>query len=306
MLDPFAGTLARISDGRSFAIWRQGNFPINSAIGAAVVRDKAHCYDLLRSIGQRVPEGRHFFIVPEWSDRRPSGRELPDAFEYAAKLGYPVFVKPLKGTGGRNAVKVPNPAALGHHLVTISREAEYGALIQRVETGAEHRLFILENRLVFSYRKRPIAVVGDGETDVATLVGRIAGHVFIDRNVVHAMLEERFGGKSGGLTYVPPAGERLQLSDNANPHVGSVIDDFRTSFAPALHDWAARIAGTVKLRICGIDLFAPQSVDDDPGEFCILEVNSSPALKTIWEMGERDVVRAIWAQAIAAALKDGS
>lgn len=245
-LDPYSKLVAQFANGEATFLVEEGIFPINGFTGARLAKDKAHAAAVLSAAGFRVPRGGHFFVVPEWSDIRPPGRELPEAFEFAADLGYPVFVKPIDGSRGRLARAVESPEDLGHHLVEIGRQT-YAARIEQLISGVEHRAFVLDGRVRFTYAKH----AGAGAA-------------------------------------------------NANPNAGGILTDLSTTPPAPVEAWAARVANAMELRVCGIDFFVPAGLDDDPAAFTILEVNASPSLKTIWDLGAEDLVRGIWADVITA------
>ena len=292
-IDDFSELVAEISDGTKSFLWRSGCYPLNPALSAKIARDKAHTYQLLSAKGFKIPEGGHFFVVPEHSELRPGGRELDDAFPFAEKLGYPVFVKPMTGAFGRDAGVARNPSELAHRLVLIGRST-YAAMIQKIVTGTEHRIFVLDDEIGFSYRKRAAEIVGDGCRTIASLVeepGSDPARVWDPGSptVIRSLASRGLNPSS-----ILPCGERLQVSENANPNSGAIIDDFRTEVPDRVGEWAVRVARSLELRIAGIDFFAPQSIAGDPDEFTVLEINADPALKTVWGEGHHDRVRQIW------------
>jgi glutathione synthase/RimK-type ligase-like ATP-grasp enzyme len=227
-----------------------GTFPINHATGVRIARDKADTEAVLARAGFRVPGGEHVFVVPEWADERAPGREIGDAFGFAERIGYPVFVKPLNSSLGRLAQVIETPDQLGHHLVRIGR-LSWGAVIQPVLRGLEQRVFILDGRVRFTYAKRP-----------------------------------------------------AEGAANANPNAGGVVSDFTVPEVPALNAWAGDAARAMGLRVCALDVFADGLVAVDPRAATIIEVNANPILKTIWDLGEQETVRAIWHDVMAAHVCD--
>lgn len=149
--------IARFTNGTKSFLYMAGTFPLNGHTGVRIARDKADTEAVLSAAGFKVPGSQHVFLVPEWADERAPGRELSDAFRIADQIGYPLFAKPLDSSLGRLAQVIETPDELGHHLVKIGR-LSWGAILQPVLTGIEHRIFVFDGRVRFTYAKQR----GDG------------------------------------------------------------------------------------------------------------------------------------------------
>ncbi len=293
VLDDYTELLAEISDKRSSFLWCAGHYPLNSALGVSIANDKAHTYQRLKSKGIRVPEGEHFFIVPEYRELRPKGRELNDAMAYAHKLGFPLFVKPLNGAMGRYAAMVNSPAELAHKLVEIGR-ADYSAIIQKVADGKEHRIFVLDGEIGFSYRKMPAEITGNGVDTVGQLVSNLNRKLIAQLDIQAPDQHNRLCKLKLTAESILKANQTVRLSESANPNIGAIIDDFRIQVPDKIKTWACSVVQSLELRIGGIDFFAPDSVEDDPNDFTVIEVNANPMLKTAWHLGHTERVEYIW------------
>lgn len=291
-VDPFSGWIARLSKrDKSFLVGAAGFgiYPINRAAPFAVARDKAFTHFLLGGAGISVPEGEHFFLKERPLYVRPPGRERADAFAYAAKLSdryeIPLIAKPNAGKGAKLVTFVRREADLAAALDAIAVEDEI-ALIQRFVDEPEFRLFLIDGAIAFAYAKARAEILGDGRTPIAALCAVVranAGSPFF-----MAQLAAR------GLTIESPlgAGARLAVDFVSNISANGRFSGFIEP-SPALRNWASRLARTVSLRVTGIDVFSRSRLLD-PGDIIVTDVNGSPNLGTLYDLGHRDLVFDVW------------
>ena len=57
--------------------------------------------------------------------------------------------------------------------------------------------------------------------------------------------------------------------------------------------WVKKLMENFSLRICGIDVFVKDSINN-PKSFCIIEINHDPNLVGIYELGHQDKTMQIW------------
>ena len=100
-----------------------------------------------------------------------AGHEREDALEHFKKLGASAFVKPLQGSRGDFAQAVHGEAALVRYLPEVSQYYD-AILMQPIVSGLEYRIFLLDDEMVYSARKYPPFVLGDGIGSIRDLVDR--------------------------------------------------------------------------------------------------------------------------------------
>jgi glutathione synthase/RimK-type ligase-like ATP-grasp enzyme len=311
ILDDYSGHLARVSNGRESFLVGAGAvsaFPINNAVAAGVAKDKAHAYAVLARAGFTIPEGQHFFLISAYRELRGPGREIADALDYARQLGFPVFAKPNDGARGDFAELITDSDALLFHLMAMAPRY-HCALIQRVVAGPEYRVFVVDGTVMFHYCKVGTYLVGDGLASVETLLHR-ANVELMARRISpvspHSLLLRSALASAGlDLGDVPAAGLRIALSQRANLSGGGELAEFSTHADAALTAWAARLAATMDLRVCGIDVIAPDGLGD-LSRAVVLEVNSNPSLAGAHAAGHADIVRDILYRVGMAAFADKS
>lgn len=297
--------MVRHPDGRTVPI-QDGCYPINSAAAASLVMDKPSTYALLGEAGFKPPEGDWFFISSKGRSLRPGGKELEDAVAYAKRRGFPLFVKPDRGSMGYMARIVFDEAALRAHLQAMA--GAFGkAIVQRVVDAEEYRVAVLDGEVAYTYRRTIPRLRGDGRHSFDTLLAtyrteraasRFKEHV--DESCIDAQLRALRLTRDAIL----PEGVEIRLSDTANRANGGVIDQFSDEASAECAAWAARVASTLGLRWCAIDLFAPAGLHGNTDGFVLIEVNGSPLLNNLPMQGWRDLGVVIWERILDAAFQD--
>src|SRR6266851_1090877 len=109
------------------------------------------------------------------SDKYFTSRILEDAgvatlgVEYLRRLGGTAFAKPLLGSRGDFAQTIGGEALLAGYLDEVSQYYD-SILIQPIATGNEYRIFLLDDEIVYSTRKYPPFVSGDGVRSIGDLL----------------------------------------------------------------------------------------------------------------------------------------
>ena len=264
------------------------------SIADKLSEDKELTKTLLRSVGVPVPVGRPV-------------EDAEDAWEAAEDLGLPVVVKPRDSDFGRGVALRLTTREQVISAYEAARPFGEGVLVERCAPGIEHRLLIVDGRLVAAIRREPPLIVGDGRSTVAGLVERAnldprrgldntsALRKIAMDEVALAVLAEQ----DSGLEAIPAEGERVLLRRNAHRRFGGssvdVTDEVHLEVAARAIE-AARVVG---LDVAGIDVVA-----DDIGRpleaqgGVVIEVNAEPALLMHLEPSEgqaRPVAEAILA-----------
>lgn len=296
-LDGEDGYLFEVSQGARRAVFATGAgspYALNDARAASIARDKAFCAEVLRLAGVPVVPGEMFFVTERWSDMRAPGREPHDALTYASGARYPVFCKPISASNGRYAERIDSPEAFAEYIARVSRE-HFAMLVQPYISAPEYRVFMLDGRPLFSYRKSPPKVTGDGRSSLSDLITGLmeaCGHNGVERS--------RLSDHRGGFSPrdIIPAGEVVLLAGPANRSAGGAAAEFMDGASPELAAVAAQAAKSVGVRLAGVDLF-----DIDGQGPTVIEVNSNPMIATLEDHGRWDLITEIWLANFAAAMK---
>jgi glutathione synthase/RimK-type ligase-like ATP-grasp enzyme len=298
-LDGADGYLFEVSDGARRAMFAAGAgtpYALNDARAASLARDKAFCAEVLRQAGVPVLPGRMFFVTTRWAEMRTPGREPSDALAYAATAEYPIFCKPIAASNGLYAEVIESADAFADYMARVSRE-HFAILIQPFVRAPEHRVFVLNGRALFSYRKLLPQVTGDGRRTLRDLVAALP------REAEAPPLKPRGRDARGHLLAgddVVPADAAIVLEGPANRAAGGGADGVRDGAAEPLARIAIAAAAALGLSLAAVDLF---DVSGNGSELAVIEVNSNPMIATLEEQGRWDLIETIWRANIDAALR---
>jgi glutathione synthase/RimK-type ligase-like ATP-grasp enzyme len=300
-LDGADGYLFEVSDGAlraQFAAGAGTPYALNDTRAASIARDKAFCAEVLRGAKVPVLAGEKFFVTGRWADMRKAGREPADALAYIRRAELPVFCKPLAASNGLYAEVIESAEAFEDYLQRVSRE-HFAVLIQPFVRGVEYRVFVLEGRALFSYRKRLPSVVGDGRSRVRDLVAALPRYVGAPVPKIRA---RDVGGRLVSEDAVPDAGSVVTLEGPANRAAGGGATEVRDGASAPLTRLALAAAEAVGLRLAAVDMF-DVSPNGEGADLIVIEVNSNPMIATLEEAGRWDLIIEIWKANFAAALR---
>jgi cyanophycin synthetase len=246
-----------------------------SAIAVEIAQDKEDTKRVLSNIGLPVARG-------------DVARSLEEAIDIADDIGYPVFLKPIDANHGRG---VTGPLADGGAVAAVwseVREFSRRVIVERAYEGRDHRVLVINGRVVACAERVPAHVVGDGRSTIAELIDRAnedprrgIGH----RKILTRLPADRQTGKhlakSGhDLESIPAAGERVTLRGTANISTGGTSIDRTEEMHPdnvTACEMAARIVG---LDLAGIDVLTTDiSIPFRENSAVILEVNAAPGTR---------------------------
>jgi len=298
-LDGADGYLFEVRDGARVATFAAGAgtpYALNDARGASIARDKAFCAEVLRQAGVPALPGRMFFVTSRWADMRSPGREPDDAQAFAASTDYPLFCKPLSASNGLYAEVIESAEAFDDYMTRVSRE-HFAILVQPYVRAVEHRVFVLNGRALFSYRKLAPHVVGDGRRSLADLVAAMP------REAEAPPLKPRGRNSRGHLLAageVPSADEVIVIEGPANRAAGGGADSVRDGAPDTMSRVAIGAANAVGLHLAAVDLF---DLSGDGEDLAVIEVNSNPMIATLEESDRWDLIIEIWRANFEAALR---
>jgi glutathione synthase/RimK-type ligase-like ATP-grasp enzyme len=287
-LDGADGYLFEVRDGARVATFAAGAgtpYALNDARAASVARDKAFCAETLRQAGLPVLPGRMFFVTQRWADMRAPGRELADALAFAATADYPLFCKPISASNGLYAEVIENAAAFADYAARVARE-HFAILAQPFVRAPEHRVFVLQGRALFSYRKAPPQVEGDGRSSLRALVAALP------REQEAPPLRPRGRDANGRLIAgddVPAEKAVIVLEGPANRAAGGGAHELCDGAPAAMAALAIGASRALDLSLAAVDMF-----DLGAKGLTIIEVNSNPMIATLEQHGRWDLIVEIW------------
>jgi D-alanine-D-alanine ligase-like ATP-grasp enzyme len=275
-----ASPTKRIHFGAGRCSW----YPQNNATASALASDKYFTDVVLESAGVPTLGGEYFFLHDRRRAHRAAGHEREDALEHFKKLGASAFVKPLQGSRGDFAQAVHGEASLVRYLQEVSQHYD-SILIQPVVSGLEYRIFLLDDEIVYSARKYPPFVLGDGIGSIRDLLSA-HNEALRSRGLSPVAVD-----RDASLGVVLPKGERWDIPGRMNLSAGGtmVLEAPRSQAALILARNAVRALG---LRVAAVDMFT--DIGGDPEATGVIEVNSSPSIRLLEESGRSDLILKIW------------
>jgi cyanophycin synthetase len=262
-------------------------------VAAELAGDKAEAKALLEAIGCPVAKGA-VVTTPE------------EALSAYTRLKRPLVIKPLDGNHGRGVttgLRTEDEIAKAFELAM-----QHGrrVIIEEELPGRDHRVLVVDGRVVAVAERRPAQVIGDGNSSVTELVSAVnadsrrgAGHensltrIRLDDEAAIAILAKQ----SLTADSVPEKGQTVLLRTTANLSSGGTAIDRTEDIHPDNAAIARRAALAIGLDVAGIDLLAPdiaKSVRETGGG--IVEVNAAPGLRMHLQPSEgapRDVAEPI-------------
>jgi cyanophycin synthetase len=202
--------------------------------------------------------------------------------------GYPIVIKPLDGNHGRgitiNIMSWEQAEAAYDAAKEVSREV----IVERFYQGRDHRVLVINGKVVAVAERVPAHVVGDGSSTIKALIEqtnedplRGEGHenvltkLEVDRTTWQLLEQQGYN-----LETVLPEGEIFYLRATANLSTGGIAVDRTDDMHPENIWLAQRVAKIIGLDIAGIDVVTPdisrplREVDG-----VIVEVNAAPGFR---------------------------
>ncbi|HEU4564040.1 MAG TPA: cyanophycin synthetase, partial [Gemmatimonadaceae bacterium] len=268
-------SLIQLGTGRHLRRIQATMTDYTSAIAVEIAQNKSDTKRVLEGVGLPVPVGE----IATSED---------DAIAIAQELGFPVIVKPLDANHGRGiSPRIDGEAQLRERWAA-TQEHSRRVVVERFAIGTDHRVLVVNRRVVAVAERVPAHVVGDGEHTIRELIGEVnrdprrgVGHRKIltklpaDERTVEFLAER-------GLTLdsVPPAGECVLLRQTANLSTGGTSIDRTDEIHPDNVTACEMAAGIVGLDIAGIDVITPDiSVPFRENGAVIIEVNAAPGIR---------------------------
>ncbi len=286
-IDGGSGLLFRVASKTSsvhFGAGRCSWYPQNNATAATLASDKYFTNQTLEDAGVATLGGEYFFLHERRRSHRAPGHEREDAFACLRKLGGTAFAKPLLGSRGDFAQIIAGEALLAKYLDEVSQHYD-SILIQPIATGDEYRIFLLDDEVLYSARKYPPFVSGDGTRSIGELL-------IVHNEALRARgLSPVAASPDASLDIVLSKGERWEIPGRMNLSAGGtmVLEVPPSDAALTLARKAARALG---LRVAAVDMFT--DTGGEPDAIRVIEVNANPSIRLLEESGRSDLILKIW------------
>ncbi len=246
-------------------------------IAVSVASDKEDTRNLLEALGLPVPRQRLVYSAD-------------GAVEAARRIGFPVVTKPLNANHGRGvSIRLMDDEAVrvgfDHARANASSN---GILVESFVTGFDHRMLVVDGKLIAVAKRVPGHVTGDGQHTIEELVEAVnsdprrgVGHEKVLTKLTFDAQAERLLALAGhSRETVLPAGETFYLRSTANLSTGGTAVDLTDVVHPDNRAMAERAVRAVGLDVGGVDFLTDdisQSYRDVGG--AIVEVNAAPGFR---------------------------
>jgi cyanophycin synthetase len=246
-------------------------------IAVEIASDKEETRNLLHDLGLPVPQQQLVY--------NPAS-----AARAARQIGYPVVIKPLNANHGRGVSINLTTDAEVEKAFAMAREhgTSRAVIVESYISGFDHRMLVVNGKLVAVAKRVPGHVVGDGEHTIEQLVEivnqdprRGIGHEKVLTRIVLDEQAERLLARLGyDFGTVPAAGEIVYLRSTANLSTGGTSIDLTDVVHPDNRDMAERAVKAIGLDVGGVDFLTDditQSYKEIGGG--IVEVNAAPGFR---------------------------
>ena len=246
-----------------------------SNIGVEIACDKEETKDLLEQAEVPIPKG----------DIIRTERGLKEAVDY---VGFPLVIKPVNGNHGRGITT--NINSLDEALIGFKEAKEVSRLVivEKYINGEDHRLLVINNKLVAAAKRTPAHVIGDGKSTIQELVDEVNkderrgyGHEKVLTEIdINSLTLEILKEMNMTTESVPKKGEMVKLKSTANLSTGGTAEDITELIHPYNVFMAERISKIIGLDICGIDIMAEDLTKPlNKSGGAVLEVNAGPGFR---------------------------
>ena len=244
-----------------------------SAIAQGIAADKDLCKEILAQCGVPVPEGRF-------------AKTADDAWEITQDIGAPVVVKPVAGNQGRGvALEWSKQSDIEAAWQLAWDESYSGVIVEKFIRGAEHRVLVVNYRVVAVSRGEAVSGIGDGKSTLQALIDQQINTdprrgdsditpldtIKLDIHKAVRLQVERQGYQADSIV---AAGTEVLIERNSN-----ASEDVTDIIHPEIARLCCVAARAVGLDVAGIDLVC-EHIDQSPStqSLAVVEVNAGPGL----------------------------
>ena len=254
-------------------------FDTDSHLDSDFTTQKDDCKRFLAELGFPVPQGDIVYSFEEAGDA-------------AAKLGYPVAVKPVSGHKGIGVTadvqsEIELETAYQRAVDAVPEEEKAAIIVEKSITGHDYRLLCVNNRFVAAIERQPACVTGNGRSSLRELIEREnrspqrsdtptspMGKIQTDESM-HLYLEEQ----GLELDSIIESDRTVYLRKVANLSSGGFSVDATNKVHPDNIILAQDIAQHFRLTCLGIDVITADITQSwKQSSLGIIEINAAPGV----------------------------
>lgn len=223
--------------------------------------------------------------VPTAPGQRMPRHGVRSASRFAETHGWPVVVKPLRGSGGKG---ITAGISSREELYAAAEKADSraGFLIEKHVPGDDYRFLVIGGVVAGVWTREAAHVLGDGKSSITELVGqknvlRLNNPHLSVRPILKDAVTEDFLRRSGRtLKTIPDRSEKVYLRSVGNLSSGGDNIDVTDSVHPTLQDIAVKASTSLPgAELVGVDmLLEDHSLPADVQDVNVCELNGQPGV----------------------------
>lgn len=270
--------------------FRYSSLDLNTLGASEISKDKDYANFFMKKMGYPTITGDTFFS-DYWCDVIGSHKNIKVAEKYAKRIGFPLIAKPNSGSQGMNVIKVNNLSELKKALNKIFIHDNI-ALVQKIVSGQDYRLVVLDGKIISAYERLPFSITGDGRGRVKDLINAKLNYFIKTKRPARLKLEDKrllnnLKLQKLKLNSVLESGRKIVLLDNANLSTGGESIEVTDKIHPKFKKLAIKLTKDMGLRLCGVDLMIAGDISQDIKKYWVIEINSAPGLDHYIKMGKK-------------------
>ena len=252
-------------------------------LAGKIAQSKSLTKSVLLELG--VPTPRHRLV--------DDAANLPGA---ADEVGRPCVVKPVDRGGGKGVTAgLTTDDEIAAAFAIARQFSSASIMVESFVPGDDHRLMVVDGRLVAAIRRDPPSVSGDGTSTVRELVAALNSNRTLDMVTsnylrplaIDEVMTAQLAHQRMALESVPPAGQRVTLRSNANLSTGGICTDVTADVHPEVRGMAVMIANTLGFATLGLDYITTDIRQPLARGGAFIEVNTTPGLDAAIAAGQR-------------------
>ncbi len=273
----------RFGEGAKSRVLFETSSCSEGSFGARVAASKSLTKGVLQSLG--LPTAPFAMVHSE--------AELAQAVQ---QVGFPCAVKPIDLSGGKGvSAGLTSTEAVNHAYAAARRFSKAPIMVECHVEGDDHRVMVVEGRLLACIRREPPCVTGDGKNSIRELV-ELINHTRDERSLAKSRYlrpvlldtsaEVHLAGQGLRLDDVLEHGRTVRVRSNANLATGGHCVDLTTVMHPDVRVMAESLAQTLNLPMLGVDYLTTditKSPSESGGRF--IEINATPGLVALTASG---------------------
>ncbi len=257
--------IARLSKGGKSRFIIGPLLPLNTTVSARLSRDKNMTKKILSQAGINTPQGG---VYEGWSG-------VVDALQ-KSEISFPLVVKPNNAAlGSRVSVDIREATALKKAFAWVQEEYP-DVLIEEFLPWEDHRLFVVDGKMLAAAKRVPPYIIGDGISTLAELIENLNQKKKDKKVRVDAEARRYLALQERQMDSIITNGEKVIIRGNANIQTGGFIVDVTDSVDPKFKEIAENCAYALGMRLAGVDILC-EDIGKAQSKYAVTELNGLPS-----------------------------